>query len=145
MTESCAGGEVKGKPWGLAWDQGASLEQELAGNAFAAPGMTYPNGQRMGTPPREEWRQKMRKEEGAKELRATAEAKTGPCPVCKGKHEYQRRLPRGSLPWPSDRLQECTAFQALNPQQRAKVIQDQGGCEVSVSWAHTKARCNMVR
>ena len=83
-------------------------------------------------------------EEGAKELRATAEAKTGPCHICKGKHEYQRRLPWGSLLWPSDRLQECKAFQALNPQQRAKVIQDQGGCVICVSLAHTKVRCNLV-
>ena len=88
---------------------------------------------------------KIETEEGAKELRATAVAKTGPCPVCKEKHEYQRKLPWGSLPWPSDRLQECKAFQALNPPQRAKVIQEQGGCVVCMSWAHTKARCNRVR
>ena len=84
-------------------------------------------------------------EEGAKELRVKAEAKTGSCPVCKGKHEYQRRLPWGSLSWPSDRLQECKAFQALNPQQRAKVIQDQGGCVVCLSWGHHKFRCNLVQ
>ena len=84
-------------------------------------------------------------EEGAKELRAKAEAKTGHCPVFKGKHKYQRRLPWGSLPWPSDRLEECKAFQALNPQQRAKVIKDQRGCVVCVSWAHTKAKCNKAR
>ena len=123
-----------------------SLEQEVVGSAFAAAGMTYPDGQGIGTPPpRGEWTQKMGTEEGAKELRATAEAKAGPCPVCKEKHEYQRRLPWGSLPWPSDRLQECKAFQALNPQQRMKVIQDQGGCVVCMSWEHTKARCNRVR
>ena len=34
-TENCAGGEGKGKHWGLAREQGASMEQELAGNAFA--------------------------------------------------------------------------------------------------------------
>ena len=91
-------------------------------------------------PPRQDWKQKMGTEEGAKELRAAAEAKTGPCLVCKEKHVYQRKLPWGSLQWPSDRLQECKAFQALSPPQRAKVIQEQGGCVVCMSWAHTKAR-----
>ena len=43
------------------------------------------------------------------------------------------------------RSQKCKTFQALNPQQRAKVIQEQGGCVVGVSWAHTKARYNRVR
>ena len=84
-------------------------------------------------------------EEGAKELRVAAEEKAGSCPVCKGTHKYQRRLPWGSLPWLSDRLQECKAFQALNPQQRAKVIQDQGGCVVCLSWVHPKFKCNLVR
>ena len=83
-------------------------------------------------------------EEGAKELRVTAEEKTGPSPVCKKKHKYHRTLPWGSLSWPSDPLQECKAFQALSPQQQAKVIQEQGGCVVCLSWAHTKARYNMV-
>ena len=66
MTKSYAGGEGKGKPLGLAQDQGASLEQELAGNASAAVGMTYPNGQGMGAPPRGDWKQKMGTEERAK-------------------------------------------------------------------------------
>ena len=64
-TESCAGGEGKGKLWGLARDQRASLEQEIAGNAFAASGRTYPSGQGIETSSREEWRQKMGTEEGA--------------------------------------------------------------------------------
>ena len=38
-------------------------------------------------PPKGEGKQKMGTEEGAKELRDTAEEKTGPCPVCKQKHE----------------------------------------------------------
>ena len=84
-------------------------------------------------------------EEGAKELRATAEEKIGPCPICKKKtHEYQRRLLGGYLMWPFDWLHECKDFQALNPQQRAKVIQEQGGCVVCLSIAHTNVRCNMV-
>ena len=50
-----------------------------------------------GTSPKEDWKQKMGTEEGAKELRATAEEKARQCPVCRKKHEYQRRLPWGSL------------------------------------------------
>ena len=90
-------------------------------------------------------KQKLGTEEGSKELRATAEAKTGPCPVCKERHVYQRKLPWGSLQWPSNRLQECKAFQALSPPQRAKVIKEQGGCVMCMSWAHTRARCNKIR
>ena len=48
-TESCAGSEGKGKVWGLARDQRASLEQEIAGNAFAASGRRYPSGQGIET------------------------------------------------------------------------------------------------
>ena len=66
-------------------------------------------------------------EEGAKELGATKEEKAGPCPVCRGKHDFQRRLSWGALQWPSDWLQECQAFQDLSPQQRAKVIQETEG------------------
>ena len=51
-TKSCAGGEGKGNPWGLAREQSASMEREIAGNAFATSGTTYHNGQGMGTPPR---------------------------------------------------------------------------------------------
>ena len=80
-------------------------------------------------------------EEGDQELRDKAAAKIGSCPVCKG----ERRLPWGSLSWPSDRLQECRNFQALNPQQRAVVIQEQGGYVVCLSWGHHKFRCNMVQ
>ena len=69
-------------------------------------------------------------EDGAKELRVLAEERAGQCPACKETHEYQRRLPWRSLRWPSDRMQECKVFQALNQQQWARVIQDQGGCVI---------------
>ena len=84
-------------------------------------------------------------EEGAQKIRARAEEMIGSCPVCKGKHEYQRRLPWGSLSWPSDWVQKGKNFQALNPQQRAGVIQDQGGCMVCLSWGHHTFRCNKVQ
>ena len=45
----------------------------------------------------QERKQKMGTEEGFKELRATAEVKTGPCPVSNERHVYQRKLPWGYL------------------------------------------------
>ena len=53
------------------------------------------------------WQQQMETEEGAKEVRVMVQARTGPCPVCKERHFYQRKVPWGSLLWPSDRLTEC--------------------------------------
>ena len=120
------------------------MEQEITRNAFAASGRTYLTGQGRGAPPRDQGRQKMGTEEGAKEFRVTAEERAGLCPACRGSHEYQRRLPSGSLPWPSDHMQECKAFQAGNPKQRAKVIQDQGGCVICLSWAHPKFKFQLV-
>ena len=84
-------------------------------------------------------------EEGTIELRDNAEEKTGPCPVCNKRHEYQRNTPRGPLPWPSDRLQECNAIQALTPQQREKVSQKLGGGGVCVSRVYTEVQCNRIR
>ena len=97
-TESCVGGEGKGKLWEPKWDQRASLEQEVVGNVFATSGRIYTIGQGTETSSREEWRQRMGTEKGAQELRVKAEVKIGSCPVCKGRHKYQRRLPWGSLP-----------------------------------------------
>ena len=84
-------------------------------------------------------------EAGAREVCIPAEEKTGPCPVCKEKHVYKRKLPWGVLSWPSDRLHECKAFHALNPQQRVKVIQKQGVCGVCLSWGHPQTRCTRIR
>ena len=102
------------------------------GKAFAAAGRPPPNqrsraptrrepGQQYGSKspdhiPRKEWAQKLLTEGGAKEIRRTAETRTGSCPVC--------RLPWGSISWPSSRLQDCGEFQALNRPQRARVIED---------------------
>ena len=38
--------------------------------------------------PRQEWAQKLLREEGSKEIRLTAEARIGPCPACREKHVY---------------------------------------------------------
>ena len=45
----------------------------------------------------QEWNQKMETEEGSKELRATAEARTGPCLVCKERHVCQRNCHGGTF------------------------------------------------
>ena len=73
----------------------------------------------------------------------TAEARTGPCPVCQDKHVYHRKLSWGSITWPSSRLQDCDAFLALSPPQRAKVIEEQGACVTCLSWTHPKPRCSL--
>ena len=45
--------------------------------------------------------------EGAKEVRVVVLARVGSYPICKGRHFYKRKVPWGSLLWPSDRLMEC--------------------------------------
>ena len=131
-TENCTRGEGRGK----------HLDQGLAGNAFAASGKSQPN-QRLRAPlggepgqqdgsrspdhiPRQEWAQKLLTEEGSKEIRGTAEARRGPCPVCRDKHIYHRKLAWGSISWPSSRLQDCGTFRALSPPQRARMIEERG-------------------
>ena len=54
----------------------------------------------------QKWKQKLQTEEGSRELRVGVEAKASLCPVCKGRHVYQRKLAWGYLQWLSDRLQE---------------------------------------
>ena len=68
---------------GLAKEQGATMKQDITGNAFVASGRTYLTGQGWGTPQRDEWRQKMGTEEGAKEIRVAAEERSGSSPACK--------------------------------------------------------------
>ena len=98
----------------------------MAGDAFAAAGRPQSNqslrtptrggpGQQDGSRspdhiPRQEWAQKLLTEEGSKEICRTAEARTGPCPVCRDKHVYHRKLSWGAISWPSSRLQDCSAF-----------------------------------
>ena len=86
-------GRRQRKDWSLARDLGASLEQELAGDAFVTSGATYPSRQAMGTPPREDWKQKLETLAGTRKLRFTAEEKTRPCPSAK-KNMYTK----GSCP-----------------------------------------------
>ena len=69
------------------------MEQELAGNAFATSGTAYPSVQ--GTPLRQDWKQKMGTEEGAKELRATAEAKLDHAPSAKRSTSTKGNCPGG--------------------------------------------------
>ena len=85
----------------------------------------------------------MRTEEGSKEIQSTAEARIGLCPVCKEKHVYHRKLGWGSLSWPSSRLQDFKAFRTLSPPQQAKVIQEQGGCVVCLSWVRPQSKVHL--
>ena len=61
----------------------------------------------------------------------------GTCPVSRDKHVYHKKFSWGSLSWPSSRLQDCEALRDLNPTQRGIVIEEQGGCVIFLSWAHT--------
>ena len=87
---------------------------------------------------------KMETEEGAKEVQVVVQARIGSCPVCKGRHFYQRKVPWGSLPWPSDRLTEFKIFQALSPTQKTEVIQGQEGCKVYGAWVHSREGCHQI-
>ena len=127
------------------------------GKAFAAAGRPPPNqrlraptkrepGQQYGSRspdhiPRKEWAQKLLTEEGAKEIRLTAQTRTGSCPVCWEPHVYHRRLPWGSISWPISRLQDCRAFQALSRPQRARVFEEKEGCTTCLSWTHPSSKC----
>ena len=79
------------------------------------------------------------------EVQVRAQAKTGPCTLCKEGRFYPRKLPWGSLLWPSDRLTECKTFQALSPAEKAQMIRGQGGGRVCGSWGHIKRKCNWIR
>ena len=72
----------------------------------------------------------MKTESGSKELKARVEADLKPCPACAGKHTYTRKLPWGEIDWPSQRMDACKAFVDKTATDRAKLIQDQGGCRV---------------
>ena len=102
--------------------KGKHLGQGLAGSAVAASGTSQtkqrsrePPGEEPGPhdrsrssdhTPRQEWARKLPADEGSKDIRGTAEARMGICPVCRDKHVYQRKLTWGSNPWPSSRLQD---------------------------------------
>ena len=137
--------------------KGKQQGQGVAGDAFVAAGRPPLNqrsraptrggpGQQYGSRspdhiPRQEWAQKLLTEEGSKEIRKTAEARTGPCPVCRDPHVYNRRMSWGSISWPSSRLQDCGAFRALSHPQRARVIEELRGCATCLSWTHLSPKC----
>ena len=86
----------------------------------------------------------MTTEEGFKEVKAILEARDSHCPVCKDRHQYCRQLSwHGEMDWPSDRLDVCPSFENLTPQQRAKVIEENKGGKVCLSWRHERSRCNL--
>ena len=137
--------------------QGKHHAQGAVGSAPTGPGTPRQN-QRRKTPwegglnqqdrnessdhtPQPKWKKQLLTEEGAREICGMAEARTGLFTVCHDKHVYIRKLPWGSLPWPSSRLQDCKAFRALKPTQMAIVIEGQRGCANFLSWVHTKQGC----
>ena len=75
-------------------------------------------------------------------MKGRIKEKNKPCPVCKEKHTYNRKLKFGQMEWPSQRLEACSAFRALSPKARAKAVHDTEGCEVCTASNHMTHQCN---
>ena len=80
-----------------------------------------------------------------RELKKRMLVKIGPCPACKGRHSYSRRFSWGNLEWPSARLEDCPAFRAKPLKERAKLLEDEGGCALCTSTSHARDRCWIVQ
>ena len=50
----------------------------------------------------------------------------------------------GEADWPSTRMEACLAFKAESAPQRAKLLEDLGGCKLCTSWSHPRSRCNLM-
>ena len=89
----------------------------------------------------EEWGKLIQTEAGSKVLRDKAKSATKPCPLCMGEHTFPRKLKWGVLEWPSQRFESCEQFRGKTPQERGKIVQEQGGCGLCTSWTHVRRRC----
>ena len=84
----------------------------------------------------------MANEEGAKKVRDQHRLTQQPCPICKEKHSYKRKVKFGEvLEWPSERLENCTEFVKMTPQERGKRLQDEGGCCICTNTRHPANQC----
>ena len=126
---------------GLSFHNNGSAGSKNKGETLSGGG-TGGEPSQQGGMERTEWASKMKTREGAEEIRKMKAAKAKPCPVCKGKHTYSKKLTFGEMEWPSNQLEKCEAFVALNPAQRAKVLKDEGGCGQCLSWGHSQQQCN---
>jgi hypothetical protein len=87
------------------------------------------------------WKQKLGTKEEASKEKEARETAMGPCPACKGRHTYTRKLVWGSMEWPSSRLDQCSSFKALSPAARATMLEGASGCNKCLSWEHVPKRC----
>ena len=126
-------------------------EVTLAGNAHAAAaevsggrpkGGGGPAARDAGHIPREDWAVKLKTEDGCTELVRRLIQQGADCPVCKLVHWFKRKVPWGETDWPSNRMESCPAFKAKTAPQRAKLLEDLGGCILCTSWAHPRNLCN---
>ena len=65
------------------------------------------------------------------------------CLSCKTVHWFRRKLVWGEADWPSSRMEACLAFKVETAPQRAKLLEDLGGCILCTLWAHSRTRCNL--
>ena len=129
----------------------APTQPTLQGSALAAAGGLVEEkkseqsraSQDPGHIPKEEWALKLKTREGSQQLQKRLEAQGADCPACRKIHHYRRKLSWGETDWPSSRFDSCPAFMAATPPQRAKMIDDQGGCSTCLSWGHPRIRCSM--
>jgi uncharacterized membrane protein len=95
--------------------------------------------------PNEVWKAKLQTEEGAKEMREVARRRAKPCPACQKLHTYARRFSGFTLEWGSDRLENCPVYMARSPADRARLLEQVGGCCVCTAYGHARRRCNGAR
>ena len=86
-------------------------------------------------------REKLLTQKTSLEFKEELLAKMSPCPCCKEKHHYSRKLNWGTVDWPSNRLESCPVFLAKSPKERAKILEDEGGCAKCTATNHTLKLC----
>ena len=63
----------------------------------------------------------------------------GPCPECKGKHQWSL----GGKPMASHRLSDCKQWRELKINKKVQKLKEAKGCAYCTSWYHTSDNCNM--
>ena len=70
-----------------------------------------------------------------------AERRFGKCPLCRNAHTYQRKMGNENVTWPSGRFSSCPLFEAMNPAEKGKALEDKKGCIRCLAWTHQRPVC----
>merc|ERR1711867_35729 len=70
-----------------------------------------------------------------------AEDKFGKCPVCYNSHTYQRKVGLEVVTWPSGRFSSCPDFNAMDPVEKGRVLEEKRGCIRCLAWTHQRPVC----